>query len=73
MSKELAITLTIVIIVVLLAIFVTSFVLYRRTPAPKGCENLEPSEEVCGSCKKAGCPIRWGIEKSDEDGKEEKE
>ncbi len=62
MSKELAIVLAVAIIVLLLVIFFVSFILYRRTPAPKGCEKLAPSEETCGACKKAGCPIRWVAE-----------
>ena len=71
MSKELAIVLAIVIIVLLLFVFFVSFVLYRRTPAPKGCEKLAPSEETCGSCKKAGCPIRWVAEPETEQKEEE--
>ena len=71
MSKELAIALAIVIIVALLVLFFVRFILYRRTPTPKGCEKLEPSEETCGSCKKAGCPIRWMADQATEQKEEE--
>ena len=44
------------ILVVLVIIFVVSFVLYRKTPAPKGCEEFEkPSEAKCHGCKETGC------------------
>src|SRR5574344_1820596 len=51
------IALTIVIIVVLAIIAVVSFILYKKTPAPKGCENLEPDEGLCCACLKSGCPF----------------
>lgn len=47
--------LAISILVLLLAVFIVSFVLYRRTPVPKGCENLEMSEEKCASCGHKEC------------------
>ena len=58
MSKEAALALSIVIILSLLIIFVVSFVLYKRTPVPKGCEYLEISEENCASCKNEACTLR---------------
>jgi len=58
MSKEAALALSIVIIVSLLIIFVVSFVLYKRTPVPKGCENLEISEENCAACNNKECSLR---------------
>jgi len=58
MSKESALALAIVIIVSLLIIFVISYVLYKRTPVPKGCENLEISEENCAACNNKDCAIR---------------
>lgn len=71
MSKEVAIALAITIMVALAIIFFVSFILYRRTPAPKGCEKLTPTEEMCGSCKKAGCPIRWNASESEDKEKEQ--
>ena len=58
MSKEAALALAIVIIVSLLIIFVVSFVLYKKTPVPKGCENLEINEENCATCKNTVCSLR---------------
>ena len=55
MSKEIYLILAISILVVLLAVFVVSFVLYIRTPAPKGCENIKISEENCTSCNHKEC------------------
>ena len=45
------------ILLVLLAIFIVSFVLYKRTPIPKGCEDIKISEEKCGSCHNKDCAI----------------
>ncbi len=45
--------LAIAVIILLLVLFVVSFVLYVRTPAPKGCKS--PSEEACSGCLKKGC------------------
>jgi len=56
MDKTLAIVLAIVVIIVLAIVAIVSFVLYRKTPAPKGCENLEPDEGLCCACLKQGCP-----------------
>ena len=58
MSKEVALILSISIILALLIVFVVSFVLYKKTPVPKGCENLEINEENCASCKNTLCSLR---------------
>ena len=50
----------IVILVVLLATFLVSFVLYVKTPAPKGCENIKISEENCSSCNHKECKFYKG-------------
>jgi hypothetical protein len=47
----------IAIIIVLAVIAIVTFVLYRKAPAPKGCENLEPDESLCCACLKSGCPF----------------
>ena len=47
--------LAISILVALLVIFVVSFVLYRKTPVPKGCENLTASDAKCASCEHSEC------------------
>lgn len=50
--------LAIVILVVLAITFIVSFVLYKRTPKPKGCEDLEISEEKCAACNNTTCELR---------------
>ena len=49
--------LAIAIIVALVIIFVVSFVLYMRTPAPKGCEKLKIGPKNCEECDIEGCMI----------------
>lgn len=39
----------------LLVIFITSFLLYKKTPPPKGCEDISPNEGKCHGCKEVGC------------------
>lgn len=46
------------LLAVLVAVFVVTFVLYRKTPAPKGCEHLLPGEGKCGGCLDASCPFQ---------------
>jgi hypothetical protein len=60
--------LAIALIVVLAVVAIVSFVLYKKTPAPKGCENLEPDEGLCCACLKSGCPFysRYHDPKTDE-------
>ena len=55
MSETEYLILAIVILVVLAVTFIVSFVIYQRTPRPKGCEDLEPNEEKCTSCKNKDC------------------
>ncbi len=55
MSREGYLILAISILVALLVIFIVSFVLYTKTPAPKGCENIKISEENCASCGHTEC------------------
>ena len=55
MTKEAYLIIAITILVVLLVTFIVSFVLYRRTPVPKGCEHLKISEENCSSCSHKEC------------------
>ncbi len=55
MSKEGYLILGISILVVLLVTFIVSFVLYQRTPAPKGCENIKINEENCSTCGRSEC------------------
>ena len=55
MSQTGYLILAISILVALLAIFIVSFILYRRTPVPKGCENIKISEENCSACGNKEC------------------
>ncbi len=55
MSKEAYLIIAISILVGLLIIFFVSFILYRRTPLPKGCENLKKDEEKCSACSNEQC------------------
>lgn len=56
--KPLYLALAILIIVLLVVIFIITFVLYKKTPAPKGCENLTISEENCRNCPNSSCSNR---------------
>ena len=55
MSETGYLILAISILAALLAIFIVSFVLYRKTPVPKGCENIKISEENCAGCTHSEC------------------
>jgi len=55
MSQTGYLILAISIIVALAIIFVVSFVLYKKTPVPKGCENIKISEENCSTCNNSSC------------------
>lgn len=70
MPMWLRILLAILIFAFLIAVFIVSFILYRKTPVPKGCEDMGPSEEKCSNCKVEGC--RLNIYRT-ENKKEEKE
>ena len=45
------------ILLALLVVFVVSFVLYKRTPVPKGCEDITINEEKCASCNNKNCSV----------------
>ena len=55
MSQVGYLMLAIFILVALAAIFVISFVAYRRAPVPKGCEGIKINEENCSSCGNKDC------------------
>ena len=50
--------LAICIIIALLVTFVVTFVLYKRTPVPAGCESIHVNEEKCAGCKNTSCSLR---------------
>ena len=63
MSQLGYILLAVGILVALLVTFVVSFVLYKRTPVPKGCEDIQINEENCGACSKHNeCALYKGKE-----------
>jgi hypothetical protein len=64
MSQTGYLILAISIIIALLIIFIVSFVLYKRTPVPKGCEDMKINEENCASCSHSECSF-YGREKED--------
>ena len=58
MSQTGYLVLAIGILLALLIVFVVSFILYKKTPVPKGCENLLINEENCASCENKACALR---------------
>lgn len=60
MSQTGYLILAIFILIALAIIFFVSFVAYRRTPLPKGCENLKVDEEKCGACSNESCQFHHG-------------
>ena len=73
MSQVAALIISISIIVVLIAIFFITFIKNRKTPVPKGCENIKINEDNCGACQVSDCSIkqRFDIEKIKEELEEE--
>lgn len=65
MSKDLTLVIAIVILTALVAIFFISFVAYRKTPMPKGCENLKMDQEKCASCSNESCMFHKKVESED--------
>lgn len=55
MSQVGYLILAISILVALAIIFVVSFILYKRTPVPKGCEDIKINEENCATCNNTSC------------------
>lgn len=52
----------ILLIVFIGAVFFISFVHNRRTPVPKGCEQIKIEEMTCLSCSNDGCSIKEKFE-----------
>ena len=65
---------SILIIAALVATFIISFVINRKTPVPEGCENLKITEEGCANCQIEECAVKvkLDIKKIEEDLKEDK-
>ena len=60
MSQVGYLVIAISILVALLATFIVSFILYVRTPVPKGCENIKINDENCSSCQHKECKFYKG-------------
>ena len=60
MDKTGYLILAIAIVIALLIVFIVSFVLYKKTPVPKGCEDVKMSEEKCSSCGHSECSFYKG-------------
>lgn len=52
MSQTGYLILAISILVALAIVFVVSFVIYKKTPVPAGCEDIMANEEKCAGCNK---------------------
>lgn len=50
--------LAITIIVLLVVVFFVTYILNKRTPVPKGCEQIKISEEFCLNCSNSDCHIK---------------
>ena len=48
----------IIIIALLIAVFFISYVLNKKTPVPKGCENLFVDDELCAKCSNTTCKFK---------------
>ncbi|MBR4496022.1 MAG: hypothetical protein IKP12_02700 [Acholeplasmatales bacterium] len=64
----------IVIIAALVALFIVTFVINRKTPVPEGCENIKITEEGCANCQIEECAVKvkLDIKKIEEELKEDK-
>ena len=58
--------LAIFIIVALLATFIISFVVYRRTPVPQGCEDIKIDEKNCAGCSHSECSFYKEMSKEED-------
>lgn len=56
------ILIAVAIIVALIVIFFVTFVAYRRTPTPKGCEHIKVDGETCRGCQNLTCEFHQKAE-----------
>ena len=57
----------IIILILLIALYIISYILNKKTPVPKGCENIKIDEETCKSCNNAMCKIKEKITSNEEE------
>jgi hypothetical protein len=48
----------IILIGALVVVFFITYVFNKKTPVPKGCENLLRDEEMCANCTNTSCKIK---------------
>ena len=58
--------LAIFILLALLATFIISFILYRKTPIPKGCEAVKINEENCAGCSQMECKFYKSLDEEED-------
>ena len=66
MSQTGYLILAISIIVGLLVLFIGSFIAYRRTPAPQGCEDMKINEKNCAGCSHSECSFYKSVDKEED-------
>ena len=73
--KSVYLIISIILIVLLVAIFFITFVISKKIPKPHGCEDIEISDEHCMNCSNFDCNIkrRVEIDKIKEELKEDKD
>lgn len=57
MSQTGYLILAIALIVALGVLALVLFLAYRRTPIPKGCEDIKADDGKCLSCQESSCPF----------------
>lgn len=50
------------IIAGLLVLFLVLYFMNKKTPVPKGCENLRIGQEACGACQNTECGLKTKID-----------
>jgi|GEM_PF-596527 hypothetical protein len=75
LDKTTALIIAICVIAFLLVVFIVSFILYRKTPPPKGCEHLKIDDGACSHCSEVGCDLYaiYHEKAKDDPSKEKKE
>ena len=60
--QPLYLVLSIILIVGLVALFFVTFIINKKTPVPKGCENIKIDEGSCMACSNSSCEIKEKFE-----------
>lgn len=59
------------VIVILVLVFFVTYFLNKKTPLPKGCEDLRIGKEGCSSCKNFDCSLRRKLDLNDNESRDE--